>query len=147
MKPDDFSNKIGYTFKNPGLKEQAVTRAGFAKEKRDRHEECPDQLEFTTLGDAVLKVALVQILKEEDITSPGEITIKKSYMENKTRLARIAINMNIWPDIRKDKSEESRGPETQPRLMAETLEALIGTIFLDSDFESVKNVISNWYRD
>jgi len=146
MKPKDFSDKIGYAFKNPGLKDQALTRAGFAKEKRDRHEECPDQSEFTTLGDGVLKVALVQLLREDGITNPGEITIKKSQMENETRLAQIAINMDIWPDIQKDKGEKNRGAMAQPSLMAETLEALIGAMFLDSNLETVKNVIVHWFR-
>jgi len=146
MEPKDFSKKIGYAFQNSSLKEQALTRLGFAKEKRDRHEKCPDQSEFTTLGDGVLKVALVQILREDGITSPGEITIKKSQMENETCLAQIARNMDIWPDIRKDKGEENRGAEPQPRLLAETLEALIGAIFLDSNLDTVKNVIGHWFR-
>jgi len=55
--------------------------------------------------------------------------------------------MNIWPDIRKNKSEASRDPDAQPGLMADTLEALIGAIFLDSDFESAKDVIHKWLMD
>ena len=145
--PKDFSDKIGYTFKNSSMQEQALTRVGFAKEKRDRHEECPDQSEFTTLGDAVLKMALIQILREEGTINPGEITIKKSHLENETRLAQIALNLNIWPDIRKDKGEENRGIESQPSLMAETLEAVIGAIFLDSNLDTVKNVIGHWFKD
>jgi ribonuclease-3 len=147
MISDDFLNKIGYTFNNPKLKEQALTRSEFASEMRVRGEECLDQIEFKTLGDAVLKLAIILILREKGITSPGEITIRKSNMENETCLAQLALRMNIWPDIRKDSGEESRGAESQPGLMAETLEALIGAMFLDSNLESVTNVLSKWYQD
>ena len=68
-------------------------------------------------------------------------------MENKKNLAKMGLWMEIWDHIIMDKGEKGRGPKAQKRLMGETMEALIGAIFLDSSYETTRHVVDKWYRD
>ena len=67
---DRITKIIGYSFYNSKLLEQALTRRGYAKEMEDKETPCEHQLKFTTLGDAVLKVILVELLKDQGLLTP-----------------------------------------------------------------------------
>jgi ribonuclease III len=60
-----------------GLLIQALTRKAAAQEQRQQGKSCADQEVFRTLGDAVLKVILTELLIQQGSTNRGDITQKK----------------------------------------------------------------------
>ncbi len=77
---------------------------------------------------------------------PEVVTRLKIELEREEHLARIGAEMNIGPLLLLGKGEERQGASEQPYVLAETIEALVGAIFLDGGYlEAEKRVIS-WFK-
>ena len=55
-------DRLGYSFTDKELLDRALTRKAYANEQKQQNQECEDQEIFRTLGDAVLKTVLVDLL-------------------------------------------------------------------------------------
>lgn len=138
---------IGYTFSNKNLLTRALTRKAYALELKQQNQECEDQEIFRTLGDAVLKTVLVDLL----ITKNGcktreEITNKKKKLEREEGLAEISRNLGIGTSIRFGKGEKKQKADEEPYVLAETLEALVGAIYFDGGFEVSRETVIKWFK-
>jgi ribonuclease-3 len=107
-----------------------------------------DQMAYSTLGDAVLKTALILFLMEKGIQTKGGITQEKEQLEDNITLAKVARRFRIRKFIRLGRGEKSLWRDSEEKILADTLEALIGAIFLDSDagFGVVKQCIGTWFE-
>ena len=81
------------------LLERALTRKAFANEQAQRGISCEDQEIFCTLGDAVLKTVLIDILIRNGVATPDMITRKKIELEREENLAAIGREIQIGPYI------------------------------------------------
>jgi len=86
------------------------------------------------LGDAVLKAGFVWLLMENELKTKGEITIKKADLEKNLKLAEVGKRLHLLEDDliwhRMGEGEQlEKGTET---LCSDTVEALIGAIFIDT---------------
>jgi ribonuclease-3 len=116
---------LGYHFFEQQHLIRALTHPAYANELLQQKTLLMDQMAYSTLGDAVLKTGLILFLMEKGIQTKGDITQEKEQLEDKS----------LWRD----------GEE---KILADTLEALIGAIFLDSDagFGVVKQCIGTWFE-
>ena len=139
--------KIGYRFKDPALLIRALTRKAFAKEIKDKKKDqsYDDQEIFRTLGDAVLKLILVDSLAKALVPTREEITLKKIELERKETLFRLALKIGIGPYIRVNTGERKQGADKQPYVLAETLEAILGAIYLDRGIGAARDAVIRWY--
>lgn len=131
--------KLEYTFKNPVLLDQALTH----KSHSSHHQN--ERLEF--LGDAVLGLALAQILMEQfPNQDEGRLTKKRANLVNETCLAEVAAALGLGEMLKLGKSEIQSEGAKKPRILAGALEALFGAVFLDSDFEVTKEIIKKVFQ-
>lgn len=137
---------LDYTFNNPVLLERALTRRAFANEQGQRGITSVDQEIFCTLGDAVLKTVLIDLLIKNGVSTPDMITRRKIEMEREENLAAIGRKIQIGPYIRLGKGEAMQNAGEQPYVLAETLEAIIGAIFLDGGYSSAEERIKEWFK-
>jgi ribonuclease III len=136
---------LGYVFYDKDTLNRALTRKAYANEKKQRNCPCPDQEIFSTLGDAVLKAVLVDLLIRAGCSTPDEITQKKKELEREEILSRIAGDLGIGSFIHLGAGEEKHHADRQPYVLAETLEALIGAIFIDGGYEAAEQRIKRWF--
>jgi dsRNA-specific ribonuclease len=104
------------------------------KPGKKRSEDCPHQETYATLGDAVLKAGFVWLLMENGLKTKGNITIKKVDWEKNLKLAEVGKRLRLLEDNliwhRMGKGEQlEKGKIT---LCSDTVEALIGAIFVDT---------------
>lgn len=138
---------IGYSFKDEHLLERALTRKAYALEQKQQNKDCEDQEIFRTLGDAVLKTVLVDLLiTMNGCITRGEITTRKKELEREEGLARISRELGIGSFIRLGRGEEKQRANDEPKVLAETFEALIGAIYLDAGYNRSKEIITGWFR-
>ena len=137
---------LDYKFNNPLLLERALTRKAFANEQGQRGISSTDQEVFCTLGDAVLKTVLIDILIRNGVATPDMITRRKIEMEREENLAAVGRKIQIGPYIRLGKGEAMHNAGEQPYVLAETLEAIIGAIFLDGGYTSAEERIKEWFK-
>ena len=144
---NEIERRLHYVFVDNYLLIRALTRKSYAMEKRQRGEDCNDQEVFRTLGDAVLKTVLVDMLVHSGFRTREEITNKKAELERQETLAQIGSAIDIAEFIRMGEGEKKQKAEQQPKVIAETLEALIAAIYLDDGFSRAKIAITDWYKE
>ena len=126
-------------FKNPDLYILALTHKSWVNENKGKRES-NERLEF--LGDAVLEFIVSKELysrftdKEE-----GYLTALRANLVNTINLAQIAVKLNLGEKLLLSKGEEETGGRNNPSLLANTVEAVIGAIFLDRGIGEVENFI------
>lgn len=125
---------IGYEFENKRLLEIALTHISYAN---DNGIESNQRLEF--LGDSVLSFVVAErIYKHFPNCDEGKLTkIRASLVCEKT-LAELATEMDLGSGIRFGKSESHSGGDRKRSILADTYEAVLGAIFLDSGIENAK---------
>lgn len=132
-------NRLGITFNNPKLLQQAFTHRSYLNEARESLQS-NERLEF--LGDAILSFIvssyLFQVRKND---AEGDLTNLRSYIVKTKSLAEAAQSLNLGEYLRMSKGEDVSGGRTNPQLLANTFEALLGAVFLDSGLEETKKVV------
>ncbi len=137
---------LDYSFKNETLLIRALTRKAYANEQKQQNRECDDQEIFRTLGDSVLKTVLVDLLiTRNGCTTRDDITTKKKKLEREEGLAYISSEIGLGASIRFGKGEMKQKADQEPYVLAETLEAVIGAIYLDGGFDAAKEVVARLF--
>jgi len=139
---------LGYHFFEPQHLIRALTHPACAHELLQQNKRCMDQEAYSTLGDAVLKTGLILYLMEKGLETKGEITVNKEPIEKNETLAKIGKRLKIKRFIRLGRGEKELLRLGEETILADTVEALIGAIFLDSDagFGVVKQCIGLWFE-
>ena len=145
MEITDLEMNLRHIFIDKELLERALTTNGWVNEHKQDPDRVQSQEAFSTLGDAVLKLIIVDKLIAKGIEDSGIITEDKKKAENRKTLARISREFNVGKFMKMGKSEREHDKiyENDDNL-AETLEALIGAIYLDVGFDAAKKVIMTW---
>lgn len=127
-------NTLRKLFKAQELVEQALTHKSWLNEhpgKRGSNE----RLEF--LGDAVLEFLISkEIFKRFPDEEEGYLTALRANLVNTQNLAALAKKLNVGEAIYLSKGEEEGGGRTNESLLADTVEAIIGALFIDSGIEA-----------
>jgi ribonuclease III len=139
--------KLGYRFSDGSFLDRALTRKAYANEQRQRNIHSLDQEVYCTLGDAVLKTVLIDLLIKAGTSTPDLITQRKIELEREENLASIGKKIGIGPSIRLGKGEIRQNAGEQPYVLAETMEAIIGAIFLDGGYSIAEARIRDWFDD
>lgn len=131
--------RLGVSFRDLSLLDQALTHASVVCEVEGDLADY-ESLEF--LGDAALGLAIADGLYAHlpDL-SPGEYSRMRAGMVNRRSLAQLAQDLEIAPLIRLGKGEELSGGRHRTSLLADCLEALIGAIYLDQGWNTVRDFV------
>ncbi len=136
--------KLQYDFQNKELLKKSLTHRSFAVESGLEIGADNERLEF--LGDAVLDLIVSEILwytyGEE---AEGALSLRRSALVSEPTLAEIAQELNLSEYLILGKGEKLNGGAQKPRILACAFEALIGAIYLDSNYESSLKVIRNLF--
>ena len=140
----DFSKfeKIAWvSFKDKGLLKQAFTHRSFVNENKSFGSGHNERLEF--LGDAVLELVVTEYLYSKyPVATEGDLTSYRSALVNAITLSEVARNLNVNEYLLLSKGEAKDEGRARLYILANTIEAIIGAIFIDQGYETVKNFIS-----
>ncbi len=137
---------LGYDFKNKYYLDRALTRKAYANEQKQQHKDCEDQEIYRTLGDAVLKLILTDMLIKSGCDSRENITNRKKELEREEGLAGIARELGIGDAIKLGIGEKKQKANEEPKVLAETLEAIIAAIYYDGGFDAAMETIGKWFK-
>ncbi len=138
---EELEDKIGYNFKNRELLLNALTHKTYAFEAL-QPVEYNERLEF--LGDSILNFLVAEKLyRTNEFFSEGELTRRRASIVNNRKLSEIARELNLGKYLRLGKGERQQKGYTNPTNLANALEALIGAIYLDSNLETVREIVFN----
>src|SRR3989338_1790722 len=130
---DDLEAIISISFKDKSLLTLAFVHKSFINEhSSERHYN--ERIEF--LGDAVLELSETQFLYKEYPDQPeGQLTNWRSALVKGKNLARVSKELNLGQYLLLSRGEELSGGREKEYILANTLEALIGAIYLDKGFQ------------
>jgi len=135
----DLEKKIGYHFKNPQLLVEALTHSSIALD-RTQHPFDNERLEF--LGDAVLQLVITSHLFEIfPEFEEGPLTKIRTRLVSRTALKAYASRLELGKYLIMGRGEETSGGRERSSILGDSFEALIGAIYLDSDFARARKFI------
>jgi ribonuclease-3 len=141
----DFEKRFGYVFKNRELLTEALTHRSFYHENPDKSITHNERLEF--LGDSVLGFVIVEYLFSSDKEFTESIMAKiKSYLVKESVLSEIADSISLGKYLKLGKGEEATGGRAKKSILADTIEALLGAVYLDGGYKKVKAVVLKLFR-
>ncbi|MDA1065558.1 MAG: ribonuclease III [Verrucomicrobia bacterium] len=145
MDLSELQSKMGYQFRDESLLIQSLTHPSYMV-KAEEKESSNQRLEF--LGDTVLELVISEYLYEQfPNIREGMLTQFRSTLVKSSILVELADELNISSYIRVNRSDSKASPQELPSSKEDALEAIVGAIYLDSDFPTVRAVVIPWYGD
>ena len=133
---EEFEKIIEYKFSNKNLLINALTHSSYAY---DHHTHSNERLEF--LGDSILEFISSKFLFENySNLTEGEMTKVRATAVCEDGLYQIATKLHFEKYILLGRSELS-SPNIKKAIIADSVEALIAAIFLDSNLENAQKFI------
>jgi ribonuclease-3 len=136
--PTPLEKRLGHRFKRLDLLELALTHRSWANEQGiPEHYE---RLEF--LGDAVLGLVAAEWLYASHPELPeGELSKHKAQLVSRDTLAKHARDLELGEVLRMGVGEERSGGRTKSSLLADSMEAIFGAVYLDGGLEVARKAI------
>lgn len=129
--------RLGHTFRNADLLQQALTHRSHSSVHNER-------LEF--LGDSVLNCVVASLLFDKFTKiDEGDLSRLRANLVKQQSLYEIAQRLELSQCLRLGEGELKSGGFRRPSILADTLEALFGAIFLDAGFDAARDVIRAMY--
>ena len=130
-------NRLGHTFKDAALLQQALTHRSHSSLHNER-------LEF--LGDSILNCVVASLLFERYTKiDEGDLSRLRANLVKQQSLYEIAQKLELSHFLRLGEGELKSGGFRRPSILADTLEALFGAVFLDAGFDAARKVIRTLY--
>lgn len=129
--------RLGHTFANPALLQQALTHRSFSADHYER-------LEF--LGDSVLNLAVSDFLFAQLKTqAEGDLSRIRANLVKQDALHPMALDLGLAPLLRLGEGEVKSGGRERPSILADALEAIVGAVYLDAGYEVARAMVHRLY--
>ena len=138
---------LDYTFKEPELLMQAFMHSSYVNEQpADPHLEDNERLEF--LGDAVLDLAISHILMDLFRNAKeGDLSKYRAVIVDEAGLYQIATTLSLGKYLLLGKGEELSKGREKVSILANTVEALLGALYLDAGFDRSLEIIRRLFSN
>ncbi|MCF8008848.1 MAG: ribonuclease III [Halanaerobiales bacterium] len=141
----ELEDKLNIKFDNKRLIIRALTHKSFANENTDLKIKDNERLEF--LGDSVLSLSIsTYIFNKYDNYKEGKLAKIRSVIVSAPVLAEKASDLNLGKYLLLGKGEELSGGRNRDSILADTMEAILGAIYLDKGFDFVFEFIINSFK-
>lgn len=128
--------KLGYSFRDRSLMQLALTHRSFASRNNER-------LEF--LGDAVLNFVVGEALFQRfPDAHEGQLSRLRARLVRGETLAQLARVFDLGEFLRLGSGELKSGGFRRESILADTTEALIGAIYLDTGMDAARERVLAW---
>jgi len=140
VKLEKIQEILTYNFKQIKLLEQALTHRSYSRGSNN------ERLEF--LGDSVLNLVISEnIYLREPEASEGELSRIRAALVKEEALAQVARDMGLGDYINLGGGELKSGGYRRSSILSDTLEAIIGAIYLDGGFDAARESTTALYRN
>lgn len=131
------------TFHNQELLTTALTHRSALNEQSSVSKESNERLEF--LGDAVLELVTTQYLFElQPDDQEGMLTAYRSALVKTETLAEVAKQIELGQALYMSKGEEATGGRQNVGILADSVEAFLGAMYLDQGLEAVEEFLKKY---
>ncbi|MEO8350478.1 MAG: ribonuclease III [Chthoniobacteraceae bacterium] len=137
--------RLRYKFRNPLLLAEALTHPSLGHETQ-RHHFDYQRLEY--LGDAVLQLIFTEYLFDRfPSATEGDLTQTRATLVSREGLRLLAQRLDLGRYLMMGRGEESSGGRERASALSDAYEAVVGAIYLDSDYVSARRVVLQEARE
>ena len=134
--------KLGYTFQNRQLLDNALTHSSWANENKNK---LPSNERLEFLGDSILGMVVADHLYRNHPDLPeGELTRVRAALVCEESLVEVARELDLGEHLRLGKGEEAGGGRNRPSIRADAVEALLAAVYLDGGIGSARKLIQRF---
>jgi ribonuclease-3 len=131
------SRQLAYTFDNASLLEEALTHRSVGSHNNER-------LEF--LGDGILNFVIAdELFRMHPEMREGDLSRLRASLVNGETLADIARELNLGNYLKLGTGELKSGGFRRSSILADAVEAILGAVYCDSDFNECHDLILRLY--
>ena len=135
--------KLGYTFHDRALLENALTHSSYANENRSKGLQSNERLEF--LGDSVLGMVVADFLFRTNPDLPeGELTRIRANLVCEGSLVVVARELDLGKYLLLGHGEDAGGGRKRPSILADAVEAVLAAVYLDGGIGSARKIIQKF---
>ena len=135
---------LGHAFRSPELLVRALTHRSLAHQRAHENGQDPltaagdnERLEF--LGDAVLNLVVAEALfAAHPEWHEGELTRVRARLVSRQHMAQVATSIRLGEHLRLSRGEERSGLRRKSTVLSDSMEAVMGALFLDGGLETVR---------
>ncbi|HIJ60481.1 MAG TPA: ribonuclease III [Nitrospirae bacterium] len=143
---EKLESSVGYNFTNKKILFEALTHKSKHFEDPRLFPDYNERLEF--LGDSILSLIIAEILFKHPLNfNEAQMSKMKSYLVKETVLFDISKTISLGDFIFLGNGEETTGGRQKKSILADAVEALIGAIYLDSNYEVTKKVVEKLFTE
>ena len=141
----ELEGRLGYQFQDIRWLDKALTHKSYIHQSNNAQVNSSEKaanevLEF--LGDAVLNLAVTHLLLQEfPEAEEGLLSHKRSHLVKQSSLSFLSRQLRLEYSLLLGKGELQTGGRKKSSILANTYEAVLGAIFLDSGFERTREII------
>ncbi len=140
MTADRLSASTGYRFRRSEFLEQALTHRSYSRGLNN------ERLEF--LGDSILNLIISNdIYRRFSEASEGKLTRIRASLVKQETLAAVARDIDLGDHIRLGGGELKSGSFRRDAILSDAFEALIASIYLDSDYAQAEQTVLRLFHD
>lgn len=134
----ELQRRLQHEFSNSALLTQALTHRSFSSDHYER-------LEF--LGDSVLNLAVSDLLYARLGSLPeGDLSRVRANLVKQDTLYQLAMELGLPALMRLGEGEVRSGGQKRPSILADTLEAIIGAVYLDAGFATAQALVQRLFK-
>ncbi len=135
---EEFEKTINYSFSDPSLLSHALTHRSYGGVNNER-------LEF--VGDSVLNLVItVYLYGKKKHFNEGDLHRLRSKLVCEDTLFQIATNLSLHKYINVGLGEKKSGGTKRKSILADSLEAVIGAIYIDSGLKKTNDIVDLIYK-
>ena len=124
---------LDYRFRDPGLRERALSHRSVGAANNER-------LEF--LGDGLVNMLVAEMLYElHPKADEGELTRRRSHLVSEPGLASMARDLELGDQLRLGPGELKSGGHRRDSILADAFEALVAAIYLDGGWQACRDIV------
>lgn len=132
---------LGGVFNDINLLITAFTHRSYLNEHRKSVKEHNERLEF--LGDAVLELVVTEHLYHNFSEPEGVLTNWRSALVRTESLSEAGVRLGFEPYLRLSRGEKGGSERARHQILANSVEAVIGAIYLDKGYEAARSFVND----
>lgn len=143
--PDALVARLGHRFADRSLIERALTHPSALAQGRSGPGSY-ERLEF--LGDRVLGLVVADLLlKRFPGEAEGALARRHAALVRREALAEVGAALKLGLELKLSRPEEEGGGRSNPALLADACEAVIGALYVDGGLEAARALIERFWAE
>jgi len=135
----ELERRLGHRFLDPDQLMRALTHSSYANE----HPPESSNEALALVGDAALGLVVAEhVLGADPTASVGVLTPRRAELVSGANLARWAADLGLGTLIRLGRGEDQTGGRARESILATTLEALLGVVYLEAGISAVRRIVA-----